>query len=185
VQACADTEQRFEGTLDVVADGKVVAQKRVRIAVPACPVYSYSVKFVYGHQADCGCAEGPVRPGTYATEINLYNDGEDETPIVKRVVPLVLAGAPAGREPRTVPPRAQDAIVLPAKSATMDDSERLSELLFGVPPAGPLPLTLGFLEIASRQPLKVVAVYTVTGPEGGPVSIAVETVEPRIKRGRL
>lgn len=36
VYACADTDQVYTGTLDVVADGAVVAQKTVRITVPAC-----------------------------------------------------------------------------------------------------------------------------------------------------
>ena len=34
---CRDEDQVFTGTLDVVADGKVVARKRVQITVPACP----------------------------------------------------------------------------------------------------------------------------------------------------
>jgi len=42
-----------------------------------------------------------------------------------------------------------------------------------------------FLEIASHEPLNVVAVYTASGLAGGPVSIAVETVQPRLKRGLL
>lgn len=37
VQACDEADQVFTGTLDVVADGAVAAQKSVRITVPACP----------------------------------------------------------------------------------------------------------------------------------------------------
>lgn len=185
VEPCRDEEQLFSGTFDVVADGKVVAQKRVRIIVPPCRVYSYSVKFVCGVQDDCRCEGGPVRPGVYATEINIYNDGDVETKVEKWVVPIVFAGAVNGREPRVVESKARDSIVLPPKSATMDDCHRIGQLLFGGQPASPMPLTLGFLEIASRKPLNVVAVYTVTGLQGGPVSIEVETVAPREKRGRL
>jgi hypothetical protein len=184
VQHCSDQEQVFKGSLDVVADEVVVAQKPVRIVVPPCRLYSYSVKFVCGVQEDCKCEEGPVRPGVYATEINLYNNGDREASIEKSVVPIVFAGAAAGREPGVARRRAHDSIVLPPKSATMDDCRRLGELLFGGHPASPLPLTLGFLEIVSREPLNVVAVYTVTGLQGGPVSIEVETVQPRLKRAR-
>ncbi|HEX7185993.1 MAG TPA: hypothetical protein VF756_29480 [Thermoanaerobaculia bacterium] len=184
VKPCSDEEQVFNGTLDVVADEVVVAQKRVRIVVPPCRLYSYSVKFVCGVQEDCKCEEGPVRPGVYATEINIYNDGDDEAAIEKWVVPIVFAGAAAGREPGIARPRARDTIVLPPKSATMDDCHRLGELLFGAHPASPMALTLGFLEIVSREPLNVVAVYTVTGLQNGPVSIEVETVQPRLKRAR-
>ncbi|HYG56934.1 MAG TPA: hypothetical protein VD902_02555 [Symbiobacteriaceae bacterium] len=35
--ACADEDQVFTGTLDVMADGAVVAQKQVTITVPECP----------------------------------------------------------------------------------------------------------------------------------------------------
>ena len=184
VQRCSDEEQVFTGTLDVVADEVVVAQKPVRIVVPPCRLYSYSVKFVCGVQEDCKCEEGPVRPGVYATEINLYNDGDKDASIEKHVVPIVFAGAATGREPGIARRRAHDSIVLPPKTATMDDCRRLGELLFGAHPASPLPLTLGFLEIVSREPLNVVAVYTVTGLQGGPVSIEVETVQPRLKRAR-
>lgn len=184
VKRCSDEEQVFKGTLDVVADGVVVAQKPVRIVVPPCRLYSYSVKFVCGVQEDCKCEDSPVRPGVYATEINLYNDGDREASIEKTVVPIVFAGAAIGREPGVARRRAHDSIVLPPRSATMDDNRRLGELLFGGPPAAPMPLTLGFLEIVSREPLQVVAVYTVTGLQGGPVSIEVETIEPRLKRAR-
>jgi hypothetical protein len=185
IEPCAAEEKLFSGMLDVVADGKVVAQKRVRIIVPPCRVYSYSVKFVCGIQDDCRCEGGPVRPGVYATEINIYNDGDVDARVEKWLVPIVFGGAVAGREPRSVQSRARDSIVLPPKSATMDDCHRIGELLYGAQPASPMALTLGFLEIASHQPLNVVAVYTVTGVQGGPVSIEVETVEPRLKRGRL
>jgi hypothetical protein len=185
VKPCADIEQIFEGHLEVVgSDEKVLAQKRVRITVPPCrsEIYSYSVKFVCGVQEDCKCEEGPVRPGMYATEINIYNDGDRETKVEKHVVPIVFAGAAAGREPGIARSKASDSILLPPRSATMDDCRRLGELLFGAHPTSPLPLTLGFLELVSSEPLQVVAVYTATGLQGGPVSIEVETVQPRRKR---
>ena len=38
VKDCREHDQVFTGTIDVVADGVVVAQKRVRVTVPAVPV---------------------------------------------------------------------------------------------------------------------------------------------------
>lgn len=186
VVSCKDDSQVFVGSLDVVADGTIVAQKRVRITVPACVprvLYSYSVKFVCGVQAECGCACSPVRPGAYATEINIYNHNAVEVPIRKRVVPVVMAGAPAGREPRAAPVRAVDGLVLPPHTATMDDCCRLAELLLGAPATGPIPITVGFLEIVSPEELSVTAVYTASGASSDAVSIDVEQIAPRIVRG--
>jgi hypothetical protein len=177
---CKDVEQVFVGSLDVIADDRLVAQKRVRIVVPACPqerfVYTYSVKFICGEQPACQCECTSVRPGIYATEINIHNYQEKEVKIGKRVTPLVLAGAVIGREPRIAVPRATDRIILPPHSATMDDCCRLAELLFGGNAASSLPLTVGFLEITSLDELAVTAVYTVSDLTSGAVSIDVEQI---------
>lgn len=140
--------------------------------------YVYSVKFVCGEQADdcCGCA--PVRPGRYATEINVHNTLEREIGIVKRVIPLVLAGAVKGREPRVAGVAASDKIVLPPHAATMDDCCRLVELLLGAKPTGTVPLTLGLLEISSPVELNVTAVYTVSDLDNRSTSIDVEEIKP-------
>lgn len=148
----------------------------------ACKFFSYAVKFVCGVEPECGCECAPVRPGIYATEINIYNQNNKEASIRKRIVPVVLAGAPAGREPGVVPTRVEDKIVLPPYSATMDDCCRIAELLLGAPTQGPMPLTVGFLEIVSSVELSVTAVYTATGPSGKNVSIDVEQIEPKIVR---
>ncbi|HET8796270.1 MAG TPA: vWA domain-containing protein, partial [Thermoanaerobaculia bacterium] len=69
-------KQILNGTLDVVADGSVVAKKPVSITIPPCKpkeLFSYSVKFVCGTASKCDCECGPVRPGVYATEINIHN----------------------------------------------------------------------------------------------------------------
>ncbi len=176
---CTFEDQVFTGTLDVVADGKVVAAKKVQITVPACAVV-YSVKFVCGEQQECGCECTPVRPGKYATEINIHNYSLKEVRVVKRFIPVVLAGAPIGREPRVAASRAEDKIVLPPQSATMDDCCRISTLLFGGDPPSPMPLTIGLLEITASAPIAVTAVYTTSGlePESG-VSMRVEQIARR------
>jgi hypothetical protein len=185
--ACRDDEQVVNGSLDVLCNGVVVGRKPVRISVPPClpkELYIYSVKFVCGYQREGGGRACTVRPGEYATEINIHNFQDVHACITKRVLPVVFCGSPAGREPRFVRPRAEDRIVLPPESATMDDCCRLGELLFGGESASAYPITIGFLEIESPVELCVTAVYTATPLEGGPVSIDVEQIEARKKQRR-
>ncbi len=179
-EGCSPRERSFSGAIDVVVDGKVVADKPTRITVPACN-YTYAVKFVCGTQPDqCGgCQSGPLRPGTYATEINILNPKCKEATIVKRVVPLVFAGAVTGREPAVAEARATDRIVLAPGAATMDDCCRIAELLYGgVGPA--MPLTVGFLEIISDQELDVTAVYTSSDPDGKGLCFELETIPGKL-----
>jgi hypothetical protein len=177
---CGEKEQVFNGTLNVMVDGVPVSQKRVEIKVPPCkPQYSYSVKFVCGTQPECPCECASVRPGIYGTEINIYNHHAVEMEIEKRVVPVVLLGAPSGREPRSAKPGSVDRIKLPAYSATMDDCCRIADMLLGGPAPSSVPLTIGFLEITSSQELSVTAVYTVSDLKSGSVSIDVEQIHGR------
>jgi hypothetical protein len=143
--------------------------------------FVYSVKFLCGEQED-GCRGcGAMRPGKYATEINIHNFHERDVRIGKRVLPLILSGVVRGREPNFTGAGAVDKIVLPAHSATMDDCCRILELLLGAKPAAEGPLTGGFLEIVSPVELSVTAVYTVTDPLNGSTSMDIENVQP--KRG--
>jgi hypothetical protein len=154
----------------------------VEIPIPlpeGLPKFVYSVKFVCGVQTEPDCHCAPVRPGEYATEINIHNYLDVEVKIEKHVLPMVFAGAVAGREPRFVGRKASDRLVLPPHSATMDDCCRLRELLLGEPSGADVPLTIGFLEIISPRPINVIAVYTVTSGKSGAVSIDVEQIEGR------
>jgi hypothetical protein len=101
-----------------------------------------------------------VRPGHYATEINIHNFSDRDAPVIKRVIPLVLSGAVRGREPQVAIISAVDRLILPAHTATMDDCCRLQELLLGAVVEGHAPLTTGVLEIISTVELAVTAVYT-------------------------
>jgi hypothetical protein len=182
IEACKPDDQIFTGTLDVVADRSVVARKRVRITVPACK-FVYSVKFVCGAQPDCDCECSPVRPGVYATEINIHNDNDGETRLEKHVIPVVFAGAAAGREPNFARRRATDKLVLPPHTATMDDCCRITELLLGAPSCSPAALNIGFLEIISNREISVTAVYTVSDLKSKSVSIDVEQITGKVKKG--
>ncbi len=116
----------------------------------------FSVKFICGTaEPGCGCA--PVRPGRYATQINIHNYSGETVEIRKRVIPVVLAGAPVGREPSRVIARAEDGMTLPPHTATMDDCCRIAELVFGAPVDA---FTVGLLEIIASRDVAVAAVYT-------------------------
>jgi hypothetical protein len=143
-------------------------------------LFVYSVKFLCGEQKDdcCGCS--PVRPGRYATEINIHNYRDRPAPVVKRIIPLVLAGAVRGREPKWSGVAASDKILLPGHGATMDDCCRLLELLLGGKPSADTPLTIGILEIISPVELAVSAVYTASDLKNESVSIEVETITARL-----
>jgi len=176
--------------VDVCSDPDSLEPPRIGVVQPGRPpvvigpvdfrLFVYSVKFLCGEQKDdcCGCA--PVRPGRYSTEINIHNPSSKQAPVLKRAIPLVLAGAVTGREPRFKEPTTLELIRLPAHNATMDDCCRLTELLLGAPPAGPVPLTLGILEIISTVELSVTAVYTATGGGGGAPSIEVNQIEAKL-----
>ncbi|MBW8876048.1 MAG: VWA domain-containing protein [Acidobacteria bacterium] len=174
-ETCSLRDQVFTGSLDVVMDHVVVARKPTKITIPKCR-YHYVAKFVCGvseqEKEDC-CS--PVRPGRYATEINVYNGYCSDAVIEKYVTPVVLRGEPIGREPRLGKAMARDKITLSPQTATMDDCCRLAELL-KQPVTLNGPLTIGFLEIVSSVPLTVTAVYTASGLREEAVSIEVEQI---------
>jgi hypothetical protein len=168
IKDCRDRDQVFTGTIDVVADGVVVAQKSVRITVPQCR-YHYSVEFVAGERKDR--EPGPFLPGRYATAITIYNPGTCPVEIEKRFATLVVEGRAIGREPDVVPAKPFAAITLQAGEATFDDEVALKE--FGAVTAG---LFFGVLDIVSDRPLSVTATHTAGGREPGP-SITSRTIE--------
>lgn len=176
---CAAQDQVVTGTIDVVADGKTVASKAVSITVPACR-FVYTIDFVCGELNGCGCECSPEQKGRYATSIAIHNYSLKPVEIVKRLVPVVLSGAAIGREPRTASALAEDRIVLPAQSATMDDCCRIAERLLGAAPPASLPISAGLLEITASADVSVTAVYTSSGLTADRrVSIDVKQVSAR------
>lgn len=188
-KACAERDQVFTGTIDVVADGVVVASKRVRVVVPKCR-YHYVVEVVCGvrpptERRDDGHdthgdvdKDGPcaVVPGRYATAVLISNPSTCPAAIEKRFAPLVVDGKTIGREPDVQPARRFATIELPANHATMDDCCALHEAVDHGPG-----LLLGVLDIVSDRPLEVRAVHTADGgPKStGAPSITTRAVEPR------
>lgn len=189
---CAERDQEFTGTIDVVADGVVVASKRVRVVVPKCR-YHYVVEVVCGvrpptHKHDDGHddhgddhgdeKDGPcaVVPGRYATAVLIDNPSTCAAFIEKRFAPLVVQGKTIGREPDVQPAKPFARLELPAGHATMDDCCALHEAVDHGPG-----LLLGVLDIVSDRPLEVRAVHTADGgPRStGAPSITTRAVDPR------
>jgi hypothetical protein len=145
--------------------------------VSAKEQFVYSVKFVCGYNPDnlgtlstgARGGEPSVKFGNYATEINLIwpeiyltdpTTTGDRAFVFKHLVVLVDRGVPVGREPNVALPRPYiDSIQLTSLSATMDDCNRIAELLWGAVPT-PYPLTIGYLVLTSTHEIDVTAVYT-------------------------
>ena len=175
VDVCSDPDSLEPPSVGLEQPGR----DPVVVRAPEFRLFVYSVKFVCGEQKDDCCRCSPVVAGRYSTEINILNPFNKLAAVGKRVIPLVLAGAAVGREPKVAKPVSTEIVRLPAHSATMDDCCRILEMALGAPPAGPVPLTLGILEIIATAEIVVTAVYTAASGDSGP-SIEVEQVKPQI-----
>ncbi len=141
------------------------------LALPALasPQYSFAVKFVCGYNptnvgvSQSGNQEGEptVKFGNYATDINIFNqDYFNSADVRKKVILLVKEGSPVGREPKAAKATAFDSITLQSMQATMDDCNRIAELIYGGAVPTPMPLLIGFLVLEANVDLDVTAVYT-------------------------
>ncbi|MFY9823721.1 MAG: hypothetical protein WAM82_20235 [Thermoanaerobaculia bacterium] len=147
-------------------------------AASAKYLYSYAVKFVCGYNPtnvglttntagqQVSQGEPTVKFGNYATDINIFNFNVDpslptDAIIQKNLILLVSKGDPVGREPKVASTFTVDNITLKSQEATMDDCNRIGELIWGpgnIPT--PFPLMIGFLVIQSTVELDITAVYT-------------------------
>ena len=173
---CADEDQVFTGSLDVVADGVVVASKPVTITVPACR-WHHSTEMICGLQRG---GEGhdrcqTVADGRYATAVTIYNPSTCTVTLVKYFAPLILDGKPVGREPRTVEARPFAKIQLRPNEATLEDCCTLAEAVG--PPSGSL--LLGVLDIVADHALEVTVTHTANGAGEAATSIDARTIRPR------
>lgn len=182
--------------LMAVLAGAVEVQPAAAQTGPVFPTasryyWSYAAKFVCGLQPPLqtaagqqGLGEPVVKPGNYATEINIHNYMYREVPLRKKVVLLVKDTQPIGREPESQGPTAFDRIVLKPDWATMDDCNRIWQLLNpNAQLPAVMPLMVGYLVIISPVDLDVDAVYTAqvpgrveAGKEPTGISIDVERV---------
>jgi hypothetical protein len=146
-------------------------------AVPNSPAvtgtyyWSYAAKFVCGYQSPTPPAgtqlvgEPVVKPGNYATEINIQNPNFKLVPLIKRIIVLV-DGNVVIREPQTVGPSGSAAIELNGDFSTLDDCNGLWAIIHPqLPlPTPVMPLFIGYLVILSPLDLNVNAVYTANAP---------------------
>jgi hypothetical protein len=175
VRECAEQDRVFTGTLDAVADGVVVASKRVRITVPACR-WHHSVEMVCGTSTARGHEEcETVVDGRYATAVTIYNPTTCTVTVVKYFAPLVLHDEVVGREPRTVRARPFARIRLEPGEATMDDCCSLEEAVG----RGGGRLVLGVLDVVADHPLEVTVTHTASGAGRAATSIDARTIRPR------
>jgi hypothetical protein len=131
----------------------------------AAPLFQYSVKFVCGLQRahnPPAAGEPAVKPGNYATEINIHNIQFSQQPVIKSLVLVVRDGEPVGREPNVQAPTPFIAVPVPPRNAMMDDCNQLWVMSHpgGPAPPNPMPLTIGYLSIITLADIDVDAVYT-------------------------
>src|SRR6516164_2174086 len=146
----------------------------------------YSVKFICGDQsADPNLhlpSEPPVKPGNYATAVNIHNFHQDQKAVIQK---RAVIANPENQPPGLIS-RPRQVILGPDQAFEIDCSDIVT--LFGPLPA-PLPQFIkGFVELRGLPPnpfptLSVTAVYTAqattaAGTQGGPVSIEVVPVQP-------
>jgi hypothetical protein len=151
--------------------------------------WSFAVKFVCGEASasSTDVGEPSLRPGSYATEINVHNPNyRGPVPVFKKAVLLVDNGAPVGRAPATAAPGAFGTpIALDDDDATLEDCTSIWELThLGTTPPTPMPLTVGYLVLLSPRDLDVVSVTTASSPTVGqtPGAITLDTLVVEGKR---
>ena len=149
------------------------------------PLFQYSAKVVCGAQRPIVATEvgePVVKPGNYATEINIHNIQFSQQRVFKQVVLVVKNGEPVGREPNAQPPTPFVTVPIGPRFAMMDDCNQIWEMAFpGTVPPNPMPLTIGYLSIISLVEIDVDVVYTTQvfqpqAPQDQPPSIDVERV---------
>jgi hypothetical protein len=151
------------------------------ITTTAQYLWSFSAKFVCGFlptpTQPGAVGEPPVKPGNYATDINIHNYNYRDLKIHKKL--LVLVGTPQPgavvqppfvlREPQVARPYKFMPIVLGPDYATMDDCNAIWQMAAQTgPPLQPGALTIGYLVILSQLDLDVDVVYTAEVPANVP-----------------
>ncbi len=132
-------------------------------------LWSYAAKFVCGFQ-DINAAGVPapgepvLKPGNYASEINIHNPNYKYLPLRKKFLVLVN-GQQIIREPQQIEPMRIVTMTLGPDFATMDDCNNLWHYLYpAVTPPSPMPVFIGYLVVLSPLELDIDVVYTANAP---------------------
>ena len=169
--------------VDTIADS--LPQQGI-ITTTAQYLWEFSAKFVCGLQGPLqqgAVGEPVVKPGNYATDINIHNYNYRDLKIHKKL--LVLVGTPQPgavvpppfvlREPQVARPYKFVPIVLGPDYATMDDCNAIWDMAKNTGPAlQPGQLTIGYLVIVSQLDLDVDVVYTAVVPPSQPTGISID-----------
>ncbi len=144
-----------------------------------------AAKFVCGWQqpiAQGALVQGEtiVKPGNYATDINIHNPNYKQVPLRKKFIITVQNGQAVANEPAMTEPRNIVTMTLGADMVTMDDCNNLWKYSFPTPPTGQMPLTIGYLVILSPIELDIDVVYTANAP--GSLSVAPTGVSIDVER---
>lgn len=166
-------------------------------------MWSYATKFVCGTESPGmfvpigSKAEPPVKPGNYATDINIHNPNYQDNVIFKKMIIMVgetttangVPGEPfVHREPDTTKPSKFVTLPLGPDYATMDDCQALTRLAKQAGAIGAGSFMMGYLVVLSRLDIDVDAIYTAEVYSGvnavGPIpaGIALEIVHVTGKR---
>jgi hypothetical protein len=145
------------------------AAPQAQFTVNGTYLWSYAAKFVCGYQHTATPAqqipgEPILKPGNYATEINIHNPAYRPTSLHKKFLVLVN-GQQVIREPQQIEPMKIITMTLGPDMATMDDCNNLWTITYpGVPLPSPMPVFIGYLVILSPLDLDVDVVYTANAP---------------------
>ena len=151
------------------ASGAAAPQDRPQeqFAVNGLYLWSYAAKFVCGQQAPLAqgtVGEPVVKPGNYATDINIHNPNYRVAPLRKKFLVMVENGQALAAEPNSIRPRRIITMTLDADMATMDDCNTLWKYIYPAGIPANRPLTVGYLVILSPLDLDVDVVYTAGAP---------------------
>jgi hypothetical protein len=131
--------------------------------------FEYAAKVLCGELRERG---GPLAPGIYVTEINIYNPN-DRPVLVRKTLALTI---PPGEQQEGEVPLREEHPLGPGRAIAVDCRYLGERLAVG-------PFFIGFLVIESTESLDVTAVYTTAGlrEPTAPPAIAVEQVKERTK----
>jgi hypothetical protein len=182
------------GLADILPPGPPGTSAEQAPQITGTYLWSYSAKFVCGYQApllptDPG--EPVVKPGNYATEINIHNENISTPSLVVKKMVIILVdptNGPVGLEPNAQTPRSNVNVSMGSNTAMMDDCNAIWTMIHqagGPPPPNPMPLMIGYLVILDPLDLNVDVVYTAEVPgtgAGNPTGISINVTRVGGKR---